>query len=155
MMVPPHMYPPRRKRESHIVNVWLLPINWWKKGNFRSNATKNKRREGSSMKKARTCFNCGDSEHFVAECPFKSIIENGGRLIKKNNFIPKTKSFIKKAAPRALIANEGEYISGGEESEDDEGQVGMASVAIGVTHSSLSSLFTNPNDKTSPTKHKC
>ena len=31
----------------------------------------------------------------------------------------------------------------------------MASVAIGVTPSSLSSLFTNQNDKTSPTKHKC
>ena len=107
------------------------------------------------MKKARTCFNCGDSEHFVAECPFKSSIENGGRLIKKNNFIPKTKSFIKKVASRALIAKEGEYISGGEESEDDEQQVGMASVAIGVTSSSQGSLFTNPNDKTSPTKHKC
>ena len=119
------------------------------------NATKNKRKEGSSMKKSRTCFNYGDSEHFVAECPFKTRIENGGRLIKKNNFAPKTKRFIKKVAPRALITNEGEYIYGGEESEDDEEQVGMAFVAIGVTSSSQGSLFTNPNEKTSPIKHKC
>ena len=60
-----------------------------------------------------------------------------------------------KGPPRALVANEGEYISGGEAREDDEEQVGMASVVISVTPSSLSSLFTNPNDKTSPTKHKC
>ena len=62
---------------------------------------------------------------------------------------------MKKVDPRALVAKEGEYISGGEESEDDEQQVGMASMAIGVTSSSQGSLFTNPNDKTSPTKHKC
>ena len=54
-----------------------------------------------------------------------------------------------------MVAKVGEYISGGEESEDDEQQVGMAFVAIGVTSSSQGSLFTNPNDKTSPTKHKC
>ena len=113
----------------------LADHNWWKKGDFRSNATKKKRKDGSIMKKARTCFNCGDSEHFVADFPFKTRIEKGGRLINKNNFIPKTKNFMKKVARRALIANEGEYIFGGEESEDDEEQVGMASVAIGVTPS--------------------
>ena len=97
---------------------------------------------------------CALPIYFVAECPFKSRIENGGRLIKKNNFIPKTKSFIKKVAPRELIANEGEYISRGEESEDDdEDKVGMASAAIGIAPSSLSSLFTDQNDKKSPTKH--
>ena len=53
-----------------------------------------------------------------------------------------------------MVANEGEYISGGEESED-EGQAGMAFVAIGVESSSLSYLFSKPNDKTNPTKRKC
>ena len=56
-----------------------------------------------------------------------------------NNFISKTKNFMKKAAPRELVANEGEYISDGEESEDDEEQVGMAYVAISVIPSSSSS----------------
>ena len=31
-----------------------------------------------------------------------------------------------------MLTNEQEYISGGEESEDEEGQVGMAAMAIGV-----------------------
>ena len=64
----------KEKRKSHSECLALAGLNWWKKGDFRSNATKNKRKEGSSMKKARTCFNCGDSEHFVAECPFRRRI---------------------------------------------------------------------------------
>ena len=58
------------------------------------------------MKKARTCFNCGDSEHFVADCPYNSKIENGGKLIKKTNFVPKNKNFMKKVPQRAIVTNE-------------------------------------------------
>lgn len=145
----------KEKWQSHNECLALAQHNWWKKGDFRSNATKNKGRESSSMKKARTCFNCGDSEHFVAECPFKSRIENGGRLIKKNNFAPKNKNFMKKVPQKAMMANEQEYLSGGEESEDESEQVGMAAVAMGVIPSSLDSLFSKPNDLKGPTKHKC
>ena len=39
---------------------------------------------------------------------------------------------MKKSPPKALIANEDEYISGGEERDDDGEQVGMAAMAMGV-----------------------
>ena len=68
----------KEKRISHSECLALADHNWWKKGDFRSNATKHKRKEGSSMKKARTCFNCGDSENFVEECPFKSRLRTVG-----------------------------------------------------------------------------
>jgi len=145
----------KEKWESHNECLALAQHNWWKKGDFRSNATKNRGREGSSMKKARTCYNCGASEHFVKECPYKPRIENGGKFIPKNNFVPKNKNFMKKVPQKAMVTNEQEYLSGGEESEDDNEQVGMAAVAIGVIPPSLDSLFSNPNDKKGPTKHKC
>ena len=62
---------------------------------------------------------------------------------------------MKKVPQKALVANEQEYISGGEESDEDSEQVGMATVAIGVIPSSLGSLFTTPNDKKISTNHKC
>ena len=62
---------------------------------------------------------------------------------------------MKRVPQKAMVTNEKEYLSGGEESEDEEGQVGMAAMAIGVIPSSLNSLFSSPNDKEGPTKHKC
>ena len=43
----------KEKRKSHSESLALADHNWWKKGDFRSNATKNKRKEGSSTRKAR------------------------------------------------------------------------------------------------------
>ena len=68
------------------------------------------------------------------ECPFKNRVENGGRLIAKANFTPKAKNFMKRVPQKALIANEQEYISGGEESDEDSEQVGMAAKLASYPH---------------------
>ena len=47
--------------------------------------------------KVRSCFNCQDKYHFIAECPFEKREEHGGKLILKDKSkIPRKKTFFKK-----------------------------------------------------------
>src|SRR3954465_4776065 len=71
--------------------------------------------------KLRTCFNCGDRQHFVAECPYQSREDNGGRLIlKEKSKAPCKKQFVKKNAPfkkqpKIVLVAQEEYSSGSED----------------------------------------
>src|SRR5664279_5623051 len=104
--------------------------------------------------RARTWYNCGNVNHFVAKCPFENREDNGGKLVRKD----KTKSFpnknfVRRKVPNALYAQEGkveeEYMSGGEDEV-----VGVAHVAIATSSSSPLSLFESPN-KNVPTPYTC
>ncbi|KAK1628228.1 hypothetical protein QYE76_002543 [Lolium multiflorum] len=112
-------------------------------------------REG---KKGRTCYNCGDKSHFVAECIFERREDNGGRLVRKDKFKSLSKGFSKFSSkpgdakvpftkkPRAFIIRE-EYSSDeGEEREDkssNKEEEGVAAIAISTPSVSL---FDSPNE---------
>ena len=76
--------------------------------------------------KLRTCFNCGDRLHFVAECPYQSREDNGGRLIfKDKSKAPRKKQFVKKNAPfkkqpKIVLVAQEEYSSGSEDEDEDD-----------------------------------
>ncbi|KAK1615927.1 hypothetical protein QYE76_021444 [Lolium multiflorum] len=81
-------------------------------------------REGQ---RGRTCYNCGDKNHFVADCMFERREDHGGRLIRKDKFKSLSKGFSKfspksdddkvspNKKPRAFIIRE-EY------SSDEDGE---------------------------------
>ena len=92
----------------------------------------------------RTCFNCGNVSHFVAECPYEKREDNGGKLIRKDKakLFPNKSNFTKKTPPKALVVQE-EYNEDDDDDEDGE-SVAMASVAIATTP--RVSLFDSPNE---------
>ena len=91
----------------------------------------------------RTCYNCDNVSHFVAECPYEKREDNGGKLIRKDNAksFPNKSNFTKKTPPKALVVQE-EYNEDEDDDEDGE-SIAMASVAIATTP--RVSLFNSPN----------
>ncbi|KAK1629733.1 hypothetical protein QYE76_004048 [Lolium multiflorum] len=108
--------------------------------------------------KARTCYNCGDKSHFVADCPFEKREDNGGRLVRRNNSKTLSKGFSKFSSkpgdnkvsftkkPKAFIICE-EYSSdeGGEHDDKSSNKEdeGVAAIAISTPSNSL---FDSPNE---------
>jgi hypothetical protein len=43
-----------------------------------------------STSRVRTCYNCGNQNHFIAECPYERVEDHNGRLVRKEM---KTKSY--------------------------------------------------------------
>ena len=110
--------------------------NFWKdpakaKSELERKSGANGRRENGP--KIRTCFNCGDRLHFVAECPYQNREDNGGRLIlKEKSKAPKKKPFIKKNGPfkkqpKIVLVAQEEYSSASEDEEDDDSSREVAS----------------------------
>jgi hypothetical protein len=114
---------------------------WGNKKNSRPNFNKNNSSGGKGKQHMRTCYNCGNVSHFVVDCPYKKMEDNGGKLIRKDKakFFPNKNNFTKKAPPKGLVAQE-EY----NEDDDDDGEmVAMAFAAIASTP--RVSLFDSPN----------
>jgi hypothetical protein len=117
--------------------------------------------------RARTCFNCGDKNHFVADCHFERREDNGGRLIRKykskslnNGYTkyPSNKSYDNKNSsnknydnknssnkkPRAFVTRE-EYSSDDDDDEKTSTKEDEEVTAIATTTPSIS-LFDAPNE---------
>ena len=98
--------------------------------------------EGSP--KLKTRFNCQNQFHYVSECPFENREDHGGKLVLKSAAkAPTKKPYFKKSFPnkkspsRMVLVTRDEYISGDEDSEDEE-STEIATIAI----TSSSSIFT-------------
>jgi hypothetical protein len=96
--------------------------------------------------RVRTCYNCGNQYHFIADCPYERVEDYNGRLVCKEM---KAKSYPprnfdkKKAVPIHALTTPEEYPSGDDTSDDEE--VGKAAIAIVKPTSSLS-LFASANE---------
>src|ERR1041385_6651833 len=123
---------------------------WGNKKNFKSN-TSNFKPKGQRI---RTCFNCGNVSHFVADCLYEKREDHGEKLIRKDkNKPPLNKTFVKKKPQRVLVAQE-EYYSDDEDDEESGEIVATATVAIAIDSPSSTSLFNSPNENPRII-HKC
>ena len=109
--------------------------------------------------KMKTCFNCQDRFHYVAECPYENREEHGGRLILKNaSRLPSKKPIFKKNFPnkkspsRMVLVTREEYLSG---IETDEEETTNELAAIAISSSSTPSLFESPNENIPNQSAKC
>ncbi|KAM0916349.1 hypothetical protein ACQ4PT_010232 [Festuca glaucescens] len=140
----------KRDLHGHIAlltkSFWRDPSKYKLKGNQRGNA---------KGPRARTCYNCGNQDHFIAECPYENREDHGGKLILKDKSkAPHKKPLVKKSgfdickkpSKYVLISHE-EYSSGDEEDDKDDTRSEVAGIAITSTPSS--SLFESPNEDSS------
>jgi hypothetical protein len=71
--------------------------------------------------RVRTCYNCGNQEHFIANCPYERVEDHNGRLVHKEmkaKSYPPRNSDKKKAIPIRALMTQGEYPSGDDASDD-------------------------------------
>ncbi|KAM0906965.1 hypothetical protein ACQ4PT_016441 [Festuca glaucescens] len=110
-----------------------------------------------SSPRSRSCFNCDDKFHFIAECPFDNRETHGGRLIPKNKaketkapykkpFNKNKKNFTNKKPSRIVLLTQEEYSSEDDDNEEDEEETTNGVTAIATTSTSSSSLFESPNE---------
>ncbi|KAK1651998.1 hypothetical protein QYE76_069803 [Lolium multiflorum] len=109
---------------------------------------------------ARSCYNCDDKRHFIAECPYENRELHNGRLIPKDKSkdskgkyskAPKKKFYNNKTKkgkpPRVVLVTREEYSSDEvESSSDDEGESSKEVAAIVTANIPSSSLFESPNE---------
>jgi hypothetical protein len=106
----------------------------------------------------RTCYNCNDRFHFVAECPYEKREDYGGKhILKSKTKSPSKKPFVKKDGakkkqPKFVFLTQQEH----SENESDDEETSTSEVATIATTSTLpTSHFESPNED-SPIKNvKC
>jgi hypothetical protein len=100
---------------------WVDP-NKAKEENQRRSKSSGFQRNDNNGQRVRTCYNCNDRFHFVAECPYEKREDHGGKLILKNKTkTPPKKPFMKKGVskkkqPKFMFLTQEEY----SRSESDE-----------------------------------
>ncbi|KAK1626770.1 hypothetical protein QYE76_001085 [Lolium multiflorum] len=111
--------------------------------------------------KTRSCYNCDDKRHFIAECPYENRELHNGRLIPKDKSKDSKGKYSKapnkkfynnktkkgKRPPRVVLVTREEYSTDEvESSSDDEGESSKEVAAIVTTNIPSSSLFESPNE---------
>ncbi|KAK1632086.1 hypothetical protein QYE76_006401 [Lolium multiflorum] len=111
--------------------------------------------------KTRSCYNCDDKLHFIAECPYENRELHNGRLIPKdkskdtkgkyskapNKKFYNNKTKKGKRPPRVVLVTREEYSTDEvQSSSDDEGESSKEVAAIVTTNIPSSSLFESPNE---------
>jgi hypothetical protein len=140
----------------HANTFWIDPSKA-KEDNIKRN---NSRGPSSSGPRTRSCYNCNDKRHFIAECPYENRETHGGRLIPKDKSKdskgkyskPPNKKFYNKnkkgkRPSRIVLVTKEEYSSDEIESaSDDEEESSREVAAIVTTNIPSSSLFDSPNE---------
>ncbi|KAK1574708.1 hypothetical protein QYE76_018490 [Lolium multiflorum] len=112
--------------------------------------------------KTRSCYNCDDKRHFIAECPYENRELHNGRLIPKDKSKESKGKYSKapnkkfynnktkkgKRPPRVVLVTREEYSSDEVESssDDEEEESSKEVAAIVTTNIPSSSLFESPNE---------
>jgi hypothetical protein len=96
--------------------------------------------------RSRVCYNCGKSEHFIAQCPYEKKEEDNDKKKKLDKGYKKDKKSTKKKPYRqAHVGQEWNSSDESSESESDD----LVTIAIKGKSSSSKSLFPNIS------KHTC
>ncbi|KAM0887545.1 hypothetical protein ACQ4PT_028956 [Festuca glaucescens] len=134
----------------HARGFWVDPSKAKEDNIKRNNSSGFK----SSGPRSRSCFNCGDKFHFIAECPYENRETRGGRLIPKNKGkdtqAPNKRPFVKnkknRRPSRIVLLTQEEYSSEDNDNESDEEETSKELAAIATTSTPSSSLFEYPNE---------
>ncbi|KAK1682245.1 hypothetical protein QYE76_043093 [Lolium multiflorum] len=135
----------------HAKTFWVDPSKA-KEDNIKRNNSSGFKSLGP---KTRSCYNCGDRSHFIAQCPYEHRETHGGRLIpkdkSKDSKAPNKKFYNKskkgKRPSRIVLVTKEEYSSGEVvSSSDDEEESSKEVAAIVTTNIPSSSLFESPNE---------
>jgi hypothetical protein len=107
--------------------------------------------------KRRPCYKCGEYGHFIAECPNKDNNNKDEEKKDKYKKEEKSRGFKKSYDSKKKYHKQArlgmEWISSGEESEDEDG--GIATLAIQKPSSSSSRLFPNISSDDEDNAHHC
>ncbi|KAK1694937.1 hypothetical protein QYE76_011634 [Lolium multiflorum] len=111
-------------KEFHAKTFWVDPSKA-KEDNIKRNNSSGFKISGP---RSRSCYNCGDKHHFIAECPYEHRETRGGRLIpkdkSKDSKAPNKKFYNKnkknKRPSRIVLMTKEEYSSDDNESSSDE-----------------------------------
>ncbi|KAK1667608.1 hypothetical protein QYE76_055767 [Lolium multiflorum] len=139
----------------HAKTFWVDPSKA-KEDNIKRNNSSGFKGSGP---KTRSCYNCGDKRHFIAQCPYEHREINGGRLVPKDKSkdskgkdskAPNKKFYNKgkkdKRPSRIVLMTKEEYSSDEVESSSDEEETSKEVAAIATTNIPSSSLFESPNE---------
>ncbi|KAK1653189.1 hypothetical protein QYE76_070994 [Lolium multiflorum] len=139
----------------HAKTFWVDPSKA-KEDNIKRNNSSGFKGSGP---KTRSCYNCGDKRHFIAQCPYEHRETNGGRLVPKDKSkdskgkdskAPNKKFYNKgkkdKRPSRIVLMTKEEYSSDEIESSSDEEETSKEVAAIATTNIPSSSLFESPNE---------
>ncbi|KAK1666845.1 hypothetical protein QYE76_055004 [Lolium multiflorum] len=141
----------------HAKSFWVDPSKA-KEDNIKRN---NKSGFTSFGPKTRSCYNCDDKRHFIAECPYENRENHNGRLIPKDKSKDSKGKYSKtpnkkfynnktkkgKRPSRVVLVTREEYSSDEvESSSDDEEESSKEVAAIVTTNIPSSSLFESPNE---------
>src|SRR6266567_1082871 len=152
----------RRMKVKLLIGLPLLSSPWYVRNkNFKSRDKPRDNSRSGPRAKVRNCYNCGDKNHFIANCHYEKREENGGRLIRKekvkfsNKNLPTKNSnnFLNKKNPSRVLVVQEEYESGEDEVEEEPSRELV--VAAIATTTPTPSLFDAPNENIVTNKHKC
>ncbi|KAK1648559.1 hypothetical protein QYE76_066364 [Lolium multiflorum] len=134
----------------HAQTFWVDPSKA-KENNIKRNNSSGFKSLGP---RSRSCYNCGDKRHFIAECPYEHRETHGGRLIpkdkSKDSKAPNKKFYTKskkgKRPSRIVLVTKEECSSEDDDSSSDEEETSKEVAAIATTNIPSSSLFESSNE---------
>ncbi|KAK1669689.1 hypothetical protein QYE76_057848 [Lolium multiflorum] len=134
----------------HAKTFWVDPSKAKEDSIKRNNSNGFK----SSGPRTRSCYNCGDKNHFIAQCLYEHRETRGGRLIPKDKGkdpkAPNKKFYNKgkkdKRPSRTVLITKEEYSSDDNDRSSDEEESSKEVAAIATTNIPSSSLFESPNE---------
>src|SRR5664279_3009220 len=153
---------PKEYKALHKDYMALAAKTFWKNP-AKAKAFVEEKTKSSGFKegapRVRSCFNCQDKYHFIAECPYENREDHGGKIVLKDKSkMTRKKPFFKKntsnkkPSSRIVLVTQEEYLSNDDEEEEE---TTSEVAAIAIASSSPPSLFESPNENLPTQSARC